>query len=130
MVNEGVVSRTFIAPEAKWFDTGPPPTTASGWFFHLGAKNVVATHWQPLAGEPVDGAAAGGAKRPVRGFRARLLETAGQSGRVTLRAFRNVAAARQVDFLGSTLLELPVDHDKITLDFAAHEWIEVEAVWS
>ena len=92
---------------------------------------MVATHWQPL----VDADAEPHRRRataavPVRGFRARLLETAGQSGRVTLRAFRNVARARQVDFLGQTLLELPVDDDKITLDFAAHEWIEVEAFWS
>ncbi len=66
---------------------------------------------------------------PVKGFRARLLETSGRPGRVTLRAFRPVAAARQVDFLGQAMLELPVDNDKIVLDFAAHEWIEVEATW-
>jgi alpha-mannosidase len=119
----------FVAPVASLYDSGPPPTTASGWFFHVGAKNVVATHWQPLAddrsGDDVDNKECG-----VRGFRARLLETAGQAGRVTLRTYRGVATARQVDFLGQTLLELAVDGDRIILDFAAFEWIEVEAVWS
>jgi alpha-mannosidase len=120
----------FVTPPTLSFDAGPPPTNNSGWFFHLGAKNVVATHWRPLVDAAVDAPVAGDSTAPVHGFRARLLETAGQSGRVTLRAFRNVTRARQVDFFGQTLLELPVDNDKITLDFAAHEWIEVEAYWS
>lgn len=120
----------FVTPETSWFDAGPPPASSSGWFFHLGAKNVLATHWQALTDAGPDQPPVGESTVPVRGFRARLLETAGQSGRVTLRAFRNVARARQVDFFGQTLLELPVDNDKITLDFAAHEWIEVEAFWS
>ena len=38
----------FVTPETSSFDAGPPPANISGWFFHLGAKNVVATHWQPL----------------------------------------------------------------------------------
>ncbi len=120
----------FITPQTVSFDAGPSPTHTSGWFFHLGAKNVVATHWRPLAAANPDDPSLSGAAAPVLGFRTRLLETAGRSGRVILRAFRNVARARQVDFFGQTLLELPVDNDKITLDFAAHEWIEVEAHWS
>ena len=120
----------FVTPETSWFDAGPPPASSSGWFFHLGAKNVLATHWQALTDAGPDKPPVGESTVPVRGFRTRLLETAGQSGRVMLRAFRNVARARQVDFFGQTLLELPVDNDKITLDFAAHEWIEVEAFWS
>ncbi len=120
----------FISPDAMHFDSGPPPAATSGWMFHLSAKNVVATHWQPLADDRPGDPPAGEAPAPVRGFRARLLETAGQSGRVTLRTFRGVATARQVDFLGNTLVQLIVEDDKISLDFAANEWIEVEAVWS
>jgi len=88
----------------------------------------VATDWRPLVDDAVGDQA--GSPRPVRGFGARLLETAGQAGRITLRAFRDVAVARQVDYLGQTLVELTVEGDKITLDFAPHEWIEIEAVWS
>jgi len=47
-----------------------------------------------------------------------------------LRPFRPVARARQVDFLGQTLVEAPLEGDQIMLDFAAHEWIEVEAIWA
>ncbi|MEX0978184.1 MAG: hypothetical protein WDZ48_05005, partial [Pirellulales bacterium] len=116
-----------ITPSALYDETAPPATRSSGWFFHSGAKNVVATHWQPLLGEaPPDPATA---KRPIRGFKARLLEIAGNPGRVPLHAFRRVATARQVDFLGETILELFVDDDKIMLDFGAHEFLEVEAVW-
>jgi hypothetical protein len=35
-----------------------------------------------------------------------------------------------MDYLGQTLLEVPVEDDKIWLDFAAYEWIAVEAIWS
>jgi alpha-mannosidase len=128
--NPAAAAVEFITPCAALFDDGSPPATSSGWFFHLSAKNVVATHWQPLVDTGAPESATDGAQRAITGFRARLLETAGRAGRVTLRAFRQVAHARQVDFLGETLLEVPVEDDKIMLDFAAHEWIEVEARWS
>jgi len=120
----------FVTPCVALFEEATACTTSSGWFFHVGAKNVVATHWQPLFDAGAPGSSTDGGGRAVTGFRVRLLETAGRSGRVTLRAFRRVATARQVDFLGETLLEVPVEDDKIMLDFAAHEWIEVEATWS
>jgi alpha-mannosidase len=127
--NAAAAALEFLTPASTLFDTGAPPTSGSGWFFHIGGKNVVATHWQPLADERSSETTLD-APRPVRGFRARLLETTGQAGRVALRAFRNVAAARQVDFLGQTLVVLPVEGDRILLDFAAFEWIEVEAEWA
>jgi alpha-mannosidase len=118
-----------LTPGSVLADHGSPGATATGWFFHVDARNVVATHWEPLlqtAETPEDTATPG----VVTGFRVRLLETAGRSGRVTLRAFRPVAKARQVDFLAQTLLQCTVDGDKITLDFASHEWLEVEVVWA
>jgi hypothetical protein len=60
---------------------------------------------------------------------ARLLEIGGTPGRVPLRLLRSAVAARQVDFVGETILELPVDNDKIMLDFGAFEFIEVEILW-
>jgi len=96
----------------------PAGTSASNWLFHVDAKHVVATHWEPLR---VDDR--------VLGFRARLMETAGRGGRVRLRAFRSISTARQVDFQGQTLVELPVDGDCVTIDIAACEWVEVEATW-
>ncbi len=120
----------FLTPPAVHRDDHSPGTTASGWLFHVDARNVVATHWEPLVDADVQAASAVADTHTVSGFRARLLETAGRAGRVTLRTFRPVAKARQVDFLGQTLLQAPVDGDKITLDFGSHEWVEVEATWA
>jgi alpha-mannosidase len=113
-----------LLPASMHLETGPPPKSASGWFFHLGAANVIATHWRPLVEATVPGGPA-----QVAGFGARLLEVAGRAGRVPLRAFRSVAQARQVNFLGEPILELTVDDDRIMLDFGPHELLEVEARW-
>jgi alpha-mannosidase len=110
----------FMTPTVAYHETAIPPAATSGWLFHVDAKNVVATDWQPLVAAE---------SNATIGFRARLLETAGRSGRVTLRTFRPVATARQIDFLGQTMLDAHVEGDKIALDFAANEWIEVEAAW-
>jgi alpha-mannosidase len=132
-----------IAPASHVVDGGRPGTSHSGWFFHVDARGVVATHWEPIFDDEAQASAAiaetaahGGAaadrghdQRAIKGFRARLLETAGRPGRVTLRAYRPIASARQVDFLGQTLLQAPVEGDKILLDFAACEWIQIEALW-
>ncbi len=122
-----------IAPPAVLFDEGPALANRSGWLFHVDARNVVATHWSPLfeEAEPAESAEAGQAAAPrvASGFRVRLLETAGRGGRVALRAFRTLAVARQVDFLGQTIVESKVEHDRIMLDFAAYEWIELEALF-
>ena len=91
---------------------------ASGWLFHIDARNVVASHWEPVVEEP-----------RVVGFRTRLIETEGRAGRALLRTFRPVAAARQTDFLGHTLAELPVDSEGVRLDFTCYEWVQVEARW-
>lgn len=123
-----IAATEFIAPPATAWLEGYKPTAPTGWLFHVSAKNVVATRWEPLV--DVDELPGPDGRRPIRGFKARLLETAGNGGRVTLRAFRPVVAARQVDFLGQTMVEVQVDNDKMSLDFAAFEWIEAEAVWS
>jgi hypothetical protein len=57
----------------------------------------------------------------------RLLETEGLAGRVQLRAPRDVANARHLNFRGETLAELPVAGDCVTIDVAAFEWVEIEA---
>lgn len=94
------------------------PKTPTGWLFHLDVKNVVATHWSPLCGTP------------TAGFRARLWETEGRAGRVHLRSFRPVRAARQVDLRGETVLDLNVADDQVAIDFAPYEWLEIEGTWT
>ena len=62
-------------------------------------------------------------------MRARLLETAGRAGKATIRSFRNLVAARQVDYLGETMTELSPAVDAATIDFGGHEWLELEICW-
>ncbi|MCI0358011.1 MAG: hypothetical protein L0211_05985 [Planctomycetaceae bacterium] len=97
----------------------PAPTSGStGWLMHLSARNVMATHWEPLeeAGRIV-------------GFRVRLLETEGRPASLALSAFRPVKSAQTVDFLGNVLADLAIDDGKIKLDLAAYEWAELIAQW-
>ncbi len=93
----------------------PRGASGSSWWFHLDAKNVVATHWEPVV-----------ELGQVVGFRVRLLETEGHSGRVHLRCFAVPRSARQCDFTGATLVTLNLADDKVLIDLAANEWAEVE----
>jgi alpha-mannosidase len=105
----------------------PPATTRlaatpqmnSGWFFHVDAKNVVATNWAPV----VDG-------ESVRGVRVRLLETAGRSARARLSCCRAITAARYLDFRGQSQGDCRIDEGRARIDITAHQWVEVEACWS
>ncbi len=107
-----------LDPLAVVTNAAMPATGATGWLFHIDVRSAVATHWEAIDEHD----------RNV-GFRVRLLETAGRAGRVTLRAFKPVGSARQIDFLGQTLVELTVEEDRLYVDFAAYEWIELEARW-
>lgn len=106
-------------PTALVERAAPPSSGTSGWLCHVDLKNVVATHLSPLVSEG-----------RLVGFRARLLETRGRAGKARLRAFRPLTHARHVDFLGQTLAQLPLDDGAATIDFTAHEWVEVEARWT
>ena len=95
-----------------------PTSGTSGWLFHLDARTVIATHWEPL----LQGA-------NVAGFRVRLLETAGRPANLTLSAFRAVKSARQVDFRGEPAGDCTIEGGKIRVDLPAQGWIEVLATW-
>ena len=55
-----------------------------------------------------------------------LLETSGQAARTRLRLFRNPTRARQVDFLGETIIDLSIDGDAVRLDLTPHELARIE----
>jgi hypothetical protein len=93
-----------------------PVSGEYGRLFMIDARNVVATHWESL----VEG-------DRIVGFRVRLLETEGRAGRVELHAPRKILSARQVDFRGGTLVDVPAGDDRVAFDLAAFEWIEIEA---
>jgi alpha-mannosidase len=94
----------------------PSAASGSSWLFHIDAKNVVATHWGAVVEAD-----------QVVGFRVRLLETEGRMGRAHLRVFRVPASARRINFHGETIAEIPVEGDRIGVDFAAYDWFELEA---
>ncbi len=112
-------AREFLAADDCLVSRQPAPASPSGWLFHLDARNVLATHWEPVVAEG----------RAI-GFRVRLLETEGRHARVQLRSFRPVGSARKTDFLGQTLVGLPVDADAITIELNRHEWAEIEALFA
>lgn len=105
----------FLAPETVLGDVGQAPGPQSGWLFHINARNVVATSWEPI----FDG-------QRLLGVRMRLAETENRKVDLALQCFRQVSRARKVDFLGEALEELPVDGDRVTLTARGHEWMQVE----
>ena len=108
----------FLAPATVVGQTAAPPMNPSGWLFHLDARGVIATAWQPLE---EDGR--------LVGFATRLLETDGRNTRCHLRCFRPMGQAETTDFRGEDRSDLTVENDRISIDIAAHEWLQVEARW-
>ena len=104
----------FLPPQIVRFGLAPPPV-ASGWLFHVDARNVLATHWEPLFS---DGR--------VEGFRVRLLETDGRRVRAELRCFQPVKSAQKILCGEVPPDELPVKNDQVTINLGPHEWAEVE----
>ena len=107
-------SLDFLSPRIVQPGRGRP-RDASGWLFHLDARNVIATHWEPLLAEG----------RPV-GFRARLLETDGRRVSLGLRSFRVPVAASKIVAADRQPAKLPIEGDRIAVDLGPYEWAEVE----
>jgi alpha-mannosidase len=94
------------------------PTPDHAWLFHLGARNVTATHWESIAegGKTV-------------GVRCRLLETAGNACRAKVAASRNLTSARILDFRGEPMADCPLDDGKAVVEMTPYEWSQVEMRW-
>lgn len=118
LARPAAAANEFLCPLPAIAETAAPPASRAGWFFHVDAKNVVATAWDVLE---VEG-------RQV-GFLARFLETEGRNACFHLRCLQGVAKAETTDFRGEDRNELAVDGDQITIDIAAHEWLQIEARW-
>ncbi len=105
-----------MAPPVVHEERAPPPTMPQGWLLHVGARHVALTAWEPIAREGV-----------LCGFRARLLETEGRAAKTAVRCFRDLREARRVDFTGKTVIELPVERDRVTVNLGPYQFIEIEA---
>lgn len=108
MTPPAIVAEPTLAPAA-----GP-----TSWLFHVDAKNIVATHWKPIVenGTPA-------------GVQVRLQETLDRPTKARLSAFRPFTAARELDFSGSAIFDLPTENGAAILEFAANQWLAVEARW-
>jgi alpha-mannosidase len=98
-------------------DGGPPPQGATGWFFQIDARTVVATRME-LVEEIEEGRG--------WGIALTLLEAGGHASRCRLRCFRDPAWARQVDFQGQVMVDLPIDGDAVLIDLTPHEMARFE----
>jgi hypothetical protein len=87
-----------------------------GWFAHVGAKNILCTHIEPLAD-------------PASGIRVRLLETEGRETQTTLAAFRPFQAAWTSDFRGNRTDVLSLAEGRAQIDIGPHGWVQIEAEW-
>lgn len=87
-----------------------------GWFLHLGARNVLMTHLQPL-------------DNGQNGVRCRLLETEGRGVATTLEAFRPIRTARITDFRGHGGEVLSVVDGVAQLEIGPRRWRQVEVEW-
>jgi alpha-mannosidase len=109
---QDVVTTTAVVPT----EDGPPSLGVAGWLARIDRQNVAISRV-----EFTENAADRG-----WGLVFHLVETSGQSGRCRLRLFRNPTWARQVDFLGETIVDLSVEDDAVTVDLTPHELARIE----
>ena len=96
---------------------GPPSIGPSGWLAQADSKNVVISHLGFVERTGDDRA---------WGLAFHLMETSGSATRCRLRLFRNPSFARQVDFLGETIIDLTTQDDAVLIDLTPHELARVE----
>ena len=102
----------FLASAAPQCSTDT--SSDAGWLFHIDAKNVLVTWWEPLEGSR---------------FRVRLLETEGRNATVHLRSFRTFTEAYVVDALGEPIGELTLTDGVVELHLQAHQLKELCVHW-
>ncbi|MCH2178747.1 MAG: hypothetical protein MK106_08080 [Mariniblastus sp.] len=98
---------------------GDPESAKTGWLFHCGAKNLMATMSQARV------SSAGS----IVGAMFRFQETEGRSGQLKLTCPRDVASAHRVNFLGEFLGDGKVDGRKVSFDFGPNEHFQIELNW-
>lgn len=107
----------FLAPEYVLNDM-PRPPSLSGWLFHLDARNVIATSWEPRV-----------ESGQVVGFRANLLETEGRRATMSLRSFRPVRSARKLTPGPDAPPELLIEDDRVRVPIGPYEYTCLECLW-
>jgi alpha-mannosidase len=90
--------------------------SSRGWFLHVGAKNVVATHIDRLTGT-------------ADGIRVRLIESEGRETHTMLSAYRPFTTAETTDFRGNSTGVLSMVDGRVEFTIGEYQWIQIEAEW-
>lgn len=111
--------------------SGPPRAGATGWFFHVDARNVQITRvLHPIDAMQVASPLDPAPRSEGPGLALRLVETEGRDKPVRLRCFRQPVSARKRDFRGETISELNLDGDAVVIQMSAFEVADVELRFS
>ncbi len=107
-------------------DTSTEPSVASNWMFHFSAKNIQATHWEPLL-ESTDPN-----QTQWSGVRIRLRETEGRKGKLTIRCPQPIANAERINFSQDFLQAIhivPEQANKIDVEFGSFDYFQIAIYW-
>ncbi|WP_417391677.1 hypothetical protein [Gimesia sp.] len=122
------IARNVMVPAGSYSSqVGPPRMGDQGWLFHVSVSNVQITRVMNLQ-KPAHEAAADLPGTPA-GFALRLIETEGIHRSVKLRCFKSPVSARQRDFHGKTVVELPVEEDAALVEMSPYEIAEIEIIF-
>lgn len=105
---------------------GPPLMGEKGWLFHVDASNIQLTRLMDLKTSEQDTLEE---DEKNSGFAVRLLETEGIHRSVKLRCWKSPVSARQRDFQGKTVVDLPVEGDAILVEMSQYEIAEIEILF-
>ena len=98
-------------------ESGPPPGGDTGWLVNVDRASVAVVKVEFV---PVTGDGRGWGLAIV------LAETSGFASRSKIRFFRNPIGARQTDFHGEMVIDLPTDGDSVPVDLTPHELMRLE----
>ncbi|MDB5351193.1 MAG: glycosyl hydrolase family 38 [Planctomycetota bacterium] len=108
----------FLAPApVVATSTGPPGIGPVGWLVQVESKSVAVVRLEYLD-RTGDGKG--------WGIAVHLVETAGRASRCRLRVFRDPKDARQTDFSGELIIDLPCEGDAVPIDLTPYEMARVE----
>lgn len=115
------LARNVMVPAGQYSSpAGPPRMGDQGWLFHVSTSNVQITRVMDLKPDELNS----GVTRS--GFAVRLIETEGLHRSIKLRCFKSPVSARQRDFQGKTVVELPIEDDAVLVEMSLYEIAEIE----
>ena len=115
LANPTRAAMDMLSPEIPVISGRTRSGAASGWLFHIDARNVVVSWWQSLS----DGS----------GVRLRLNETEGRRCRTRLRCCRDIQTAQRVNVYGDPTDEYDVEAGQLEVDIQPHRCLDLVVRW-